>query len=150
MFPKATDTSFKNKLNDQHLGKNNAFQKPKPTKGKAEALFSLVHYVGTVYCNISGWLDKNKDLLNESFIQLYQKSSVKLLAHLYASFASAEAGKSFKIRGKTKLIYSLIYLFLFQRGQQWRSRRQKDSQEEVRLFPDGLSCFQSINTHLNH
>lgn len=56
--------------------------------------------------------DKNKDLLNESVVQLYQKSSVKLLAHLYASFASAGAGKSFRnIRGKTKLIYSLIYHF---------------------------------------
>ncbi|KAL0154267.1 hypothetical protein M9458_050380, partial [Cirrhinus mrigala] len=32
MFPKATDTSFKNKLHDQHLGKSTAFQKPKPAK----------------------------------------------------------------------------------------------------------------------
>ena len=37
MFPKASDTSFKNKLYDQHLGKNEAFEKPKPAKGKAEA-----------------------------------------------------------------------------------------------------------------
>uniref|UniRef100_A0A4W6DVY3 Myosin motor domain-containing protein n=1 Tax=Lates calcarifer TaxID=8187 RepID=A0A4W6DVY3_LATCA len=83
MFPKATDTSFKNKLYDQHLGKNRAFEKPKPAKGKAEAHFSLVHYAGTVDYNISGWLDKNKDPLNESVVQLYQKSSVKLLVHLY-------------------------------------------------------------------
>ncbi|XP_064172521.1 myosin heavy chain, fast skeletal muscle-like isoform X2 [Anguilla rostrata] len=94
MFPKASDTSFKNKLYDQHLGKNNAFQKPKPTKGKAEAHFSLVHYAGTVDYNISGWLDKNKDPLNESVVQLYQKSPVKLLSNLYASFSSAEAGNS--------------------------------------------------------
>uniref|UniRef100_A0A8C1U3Y3 Myosin motor domain-containing protein n=1 Tax=Cyprinus carpio TaxID=7962 RepID=A0A8C1U3Y3_CYPCA len=83
MFPKATDTSFKNKLYDQHLGKCNAFQKPKPAKGKAEAHFSLVHYAGTVDYNVIGWLDKNKDPLNESVVQLYQKSSVKLLATLY-------------------------------------------------------------------
>ncbi|KAG9343691.1 hypothetical protein JZ751_013069, partial [Albula glossodonta] len=94
MFPKASDTSFKNKLYDQHLGKNNAFQKPKPAKGKAEAHFSLVHYAGTVDYNLTGWLDKNKDPLNESVVQLYQKSSVKLLAILYASFASAEAESS--------------------------------------------------------
>ncbi|KAJ8251309.1 hypothetical protein GJAV_G00219950 [Gymnothorax javanicus] len=99
MFPKASDTSFKNKLYDQHLGKNNAFQKPKPTKGKAEAHFSLVHYAGTVDYNISGWLDKNKDPLNESVVQLYQKSSVKLLANLYASFSSAE-GESSSSGGK--------------------------------------------------
>ncbi|XP_066520241.1 myosin heavy chain, fast skeletal muscle [Hoplias malabaricus] len=93
MFPKATDTTFKNKLYDQHLGKSACFQKPKPTKGKAEAHFSLVHYAGTVDYNIVGWLDKNKDPLNDSVVQLYQKSAVKLLANLYATHASAEGGK---------------------------------------------------------
>ncbi|XP_054026742.1 myosin-1B-like isoform X2 [Dryobates pubescens] len=91
MFPKATDTSFKNKLYDQHLGKSNNFQKPKPAKGKAEAHFSLVHYAGTVDYNITGWLDKNKDPLNETVVGLYQKSSLKTLALLFAS-AGGEAG----------------------------------------------------------
>ncbi|XP_036822270.1 myosin heavy chain, fast skeletal muscle-like [Oncorhynchus mykiss] len=83
MFPKASDTTFKNKLNDQHLGKTKAYEKPKPAKGKAEAHFSLVHYAGTVDYNITGWLEKNKDPLNDSVIQMYGKSSVKLLAALY-------------------------------------------------------------------
>ncbi|XP_060700266.1 myosin-4-like [Hemiscyllium ocellatum] len=100
MFPKASDTTFKNKLYDQHLGKSNNFQKPKPAKGKAEAHFSLVHYAGTVDYNISGWLDKNKDPLNETVTGLFQKSSVKLLAHLYAASAEAEAGP--KKGGKKK------------------------------------------------
>ncbi|XP_041073384.1 myosin-4-like [Carcharodon carcharias] len=100
MFPKASDTSFKNKLYDQHLGKSNNFQKPKPAKGKAEAHFSLVHYAGTVDYNICGWLDKNKDPLNETVIGLFQKSSVKLLGHLYAVTAEAEAGA--KKGGKKK------------------------------------------------
>nr|XP_057926212.1 myosin heavy chain, fast skeletal muscle-like [Doryrhamphus excisus] len=91
MFPKASDTTFKNKLYDQHLGKSAPFQKPKPAKGKAEAHFALVHYAGTVDYNVTGWLDKNKDPLNDSVVQLYQKSSVKLLAHLYAAHAGAEA-----------------------------------------------------------
>ncbi|NXT41940.1 MYH13 protein, partial [Pelecanoides urinatrix] len=85
MFPKATDTSFKNKLYDQHLGKSNNFQKPKPVKGKAEAHFSLMHYAGTVDYNISGWLDKNKDPLNETVVGLYQKSSLKLLSFLFSN-----------------------------------------------------------------
>ncbi|XP_063766390.1 myosin heavy chain, fast skeletal muscle-like [Eleginops maclovinus] len=91
MFPKASDVTFKNKLYDQHLGKSAPFQKPKPAKGKAEAHFSLVHYAGTVDYNVNGWLDKNKDPLNDSVVQLYQKSSVKLLALLYASHNAAEA-----------------------------------------------------------
>ncbi|XP_061578237.1 myosin heavy chain, fast skeletal muscle-like isoform X2 [Cololabis saira] len=93
MFPKADDTSFKNKLYDQHLGKNKAFEKPKPAKGKAEAHFSLVHYAGTVDYNICGWLDKNKDPLNESVLQLYGKASCKLVALLYPPAAPEEAGK---------------------------------------------------------
>ncbi|XP_069654936.1 myosin-1B-like [Haliaeetus albicilla] len=93
MFPKATDTSFKNKLYDQHLGKSNNFQKPKPAKGKAEAHFSLVHYAGTVDYNITGWLEKNKDPLNETVVGLYQKSSLKTLALLFASAGGeAESG----------------------------------------------------------
>ncbi|XP_036613872.1 myosin-8 isoform X1 [Trichosurus vulpecula] len=94
MFPKATDTSFKNKLYDQHLGKSSNFQKPKPTKGKGEAHFSLIHYAGTVDYNIAGWLDKNKDPLNETVVGLYQKSSMKTLANLFSAYAAAEAGNS--------------------------------------------------------
>ncbi|XP_026523358.1 myosin-1B-like isoform X3 [Notechis scutatus] len=103
MFPKATDTSFKNKLYDQHLGKCKNFEKPKPGKGKAEAHFSLVHYAGTVDYNISGWLEKNKDPLNESVIQLYQKSSMKTLALLFADFIfSSSEGGGGKKAGKKK------------------------------------------------
>uniref|UniRef100_A0A670JYU1 Myosin heavy chain 3 n=1 Tax=Podarcis muralis TaxID=64176 RepID=A0A670JYU1_PODMU len=94
MFPKATDTSFKNKLYDQHLGKSANFQKPKPVKGKPEAHFSLVHYAGIVDYNIAGWLEKNKDPLNETVVGLYQKSSIKILANLYAAFATIEDAES--------------------------------------------------------
>lgn len=49
IVPKATDLTYAQKLNDQHLGKHPNFQKPKPPKGKqAEAHFAMVHYAGTV------------------------------------------------------------------------------------------------------
>ncbi|KAJ4947451.1 hypothetical protein JOQ06_009486 [Pogonophryne albipinna] len=99
MFPKASDSSFKNKLYDQHLGKNKAFEKPKPVKGKAEAHFSMVHYAGTVDYNVTGWLDKNKDPLNDSVILLYQKSSVKLLGLLYPPVVEEKGGKGGKKKG---------------------------------------------------
>ncbi|CAL9694920.1 unnamed protein product [Knipowitschia caucasica] len=100
MFPKASDTTFKNKLYDQHLGKTKAFEKPKPVKGKPEAHFSLVHYAGTVDYNIGGWLDKNKDPLNDSVVQLYQKSSVKLLPILYPpTVEEPKGGKGGKKKG---------------------------------------------------
>uniref|UniRef100_A0A2K5EW19 Myosin-6 n=1 Tax=Aotus nancymaae TaxID=37293 RepID=A0A2K5EW19_AOTNA len=93
MFPKATDMTFKAKLYDNHLGKSNNFQKPRNIKGKPEAHFSLIHYAGTVDYNILGWLEKNKDPLNETVVALYQKSSLKLMATLFSTYASADSGK---------------------------------------------------------
>ncbi|RVE62018.1 hypothetical protein OJAV_G00173070 [Oryzias javanicus] len=100
MFPKASDATFKAKLYDNHLGKSNNFQKPRVVKGKPEAHFSLVHYAGTVDYNINNWLVKNKDPLNETVVGLFQKSTMKLLAMLFAGYAGAdsaqESGKSGK------------------------------------------------------
>ncbi|NXV75399.1 MYH7B protein, partial [Atlantisia rogersi] len=84
MFPKASDMSFKAKLYDNHSGKSPNFQKPRPDKKrKYEAHFELVHYAGVVPYNIIGWLDKNKDPLNETVVSVFQKSQNKLLASLY-------------------------------------------------------------------
>ncbi|XP_039590559.1 myosin-7-like [Polypterus senegalus] len=92
MFPKASDTSFKAKLYDNHLGKSANFQKPRPDKKrKYEAHFELVHYAGVVPYNIVGWLDKNKDPLNETVVALFQKSANKLLASLYENYVGSDS-----------------------------------------------------------
>uniref|UniRef100_H3A495 Myosin heavy chain 7 n=1 Tax=Latimeria chalumnae TaxID=7897 RepID=H3A495_LATCH len=94
MFPKATDITFKSKLFDNHLGKSPNFQKPKPDKKrKYEAHFELVHYAGVVPYNIIGWLEKNKDPLNETVVGVFQKSSNKLLASLFERYVSANSVK---------------------------------------------------------
>uniref|UniRef100_A0A667ZS33 Myosin heavy chain 6 n=1 Tax=Myripristis murdjan TaxID=586833 RepID=A0A667ZS33_9TELE len=108
MFPKASDSSFKSKLYDHHLGKNPNFQKPRIVKGKPEAHFSLVHYAGTVDYNITNWLEKNKDPLNETVVGLFQKSTLKVLANLFIGYAGADSaqesggGKGGKGGGKKK------------------------------------------------
>ncbi|XP_064160618.1 myosin-7B-like isoform X1 [Anguilla rostrata] len=92
MFPKASDMSFKAKMYDNHIGKSANFQKPRPDKKrKYEAHFELVHYAGVVPYNICGWLDKNKDPLNETVVTCFQKSSSKLLASLYENYVGAES-----------------------------------------------------------
>uniref|UniRef100_A0A8C2HWT3 Myosin heavy chain 7 n=1 Tax=Cyprinus carpio TaxID=7962 RepID=A0A8C2HWT3_CYPCA len=102
MFPKASDATFKAKLYDNHLGKSNNFQKPRIVKGKPEAHFSLVHYAGTVDYNINNWLVKNKDPLNETVVGLYQKSTMKLLSHLFAGYSGADSGGGGKGKEKKK------------------------------------------------
>uniref|UniRef100_A0A8C9Y272 Myosin-7 n=1 Tax=Sander lucioperca TaxID=283035 RepID=A0A8C9Y272_SANLU len=93
MFPKASDTTFKTKLYDNHLGKSANFQKPRIVKGKPEAHFALMHYAGTVDYNINNWLVKNKDPLNETVVGLYQKSNLKVLSVLFANYAGTEKKK---------------------------------------------------------
>uniref|UniRef100_A0A452IZK3 Myosin motor domain-containing protein n=1 Tax=Gopherus agassizii TaxID=38772 RepID=A0A452IZK3_9SAUR len=94
MFPKASDMSFKAKLYDNHIGKSPNFQKPRPDKKrKYEAHFELVHYAGVVPYNIIGWLDKNKDPLNETVVGVFQKSQNKLLGSLYENYVSSSSGE---------------------------------------------------------
>ncbi|CAK6981996.1 myosin-7B-like [Scomber scombrus] len=91
MFPKSTDQSFKTKLYDNHQGKSPNFQRPRlDKKRKYETHFEVVHYAGVVPYNITGWLDKNRDPLNETVVTLFQKSSNKLMAALFESYISAE------------------------------------------------------------
>ena len=85
MFPKATDKSFAEKLNSNHLGKTPVFIKPKPPKaGQPEAHFAIVHYAGTVSYNLTGWLEKNKDPLNDTLVDLLKKASNELTVQLFA------------------------------------------------------------------
>ncbi|MGH0127946.1 UNVERIFIED_CONTAM: hypothetical protein FKN15_020950 [Acipenser sinensis] len=145
MFPKASDTSFKAKLYDQHLGKSSCFQKPKPTKGKAEAHFSLVHYAGTVDYNITGWLEKNKDPLNETVIQLYQKASLKLLGTLYASYAAADAESGAAKKGSKKKGASFQTVSaLFRVLADWK-QKYEESQAELEA---ALKEARSLSTEL--
>uniref|UniRef100_A0A4W4FDA0 Myosin, heavy chain 7B, cardiac muscle, beta a n=1 Tax=Electrophorus electricus TaxID=8005 RepID=A0A4W4FDA0_ELEEL len=103
MFPKATDNSFKAKMYDNHLGKSPNFQKPRPDKKrKYETHFELVHYAGVVPYNIVGWLDKNKDPLNETVVACFQKSSNKMLGSLYENYVSSDTAFDPKTGGKEK------------------------------------------------
>nr|XP_048310370.1 myosin-15 [Myodes glareolus] len=92
MFSKATDKTFEIKLFDNHFGKSPYFQKPTSAEEKYEVHFEVAHYAGVVPYNISGWLEKNKDNLNEAVVALLQKSSNKVLASLFTNnFLSGSA-----------------------------------------------------------
>ncbi|XP_014245706.1 myosin heavy chain, muscle isoform X20 [Cimex lectularius] len=93
MFPKATDKTFEDKLNTNHLGKSPNFQKPKPPKpGCQAAHFAIGHYAGVVSYNITGWLEKNKDPLNDTVVDQYKKGTNKLLCEIFADHPGQSGG----------------------------------------------------------
>ncbi|XP_061235396.1 myosin-11 isoform X3 [Neopsephotus bourkii] len=79
-FPKATDTSFVEKL-CQEQGNHPKFQKPKQLKDKTE--FCIMHYAGKVTYNATAWLTKNMDPLNDNVTSLLNQSSDKFVADLW-------------------------------------------------------------------
>merc|ERR1712212_885177 len=85
MFPKATDKSFAEKLNTNHLGKSPCFIKPKPPKpGQVDSHFAIVHYAGTVPYNLTGWLEKNKDPLNDTVVDQLKKGTNEVVKIIFA------------------------------------------------------------------
>ncbi|VDM62063.1 unnamed protein product [Angiostrongylus costaricensis] len=92
IVPKATDLTLASKLNDQHLGKHPNFQKPRPPKGKQdEAHFAIIHYAGTVGYNVKGWLEKNKDPLNDTAVTVLKANKGnQLLSDLWADYNTQE------------------------------------------------------------
>ncbi|XP_055948532.1 myosin heavy chain, muscle-like isoform X1 [Argiope bruennichi] len=97
MFPKATDKTFIDKLNSNHLGKSPNFVKPRPPKpGQQEAHFAIAHYAGTVPYNITGWLEKNKDPVNDTVVDQCKKGSNKLLTEIFEDHPGLGGGEDAK------------------------------------------------------
>merc|ERR1712079_517921 len=83
LFPKATDKSFEDKLKAQHLGKSAPFAKPDKNAPDKDAHFAVIHYAGTVSYNVTNWLEKNKDPLNDTVVDVLKRSTNELLVFLW-------------------------------------------------------------------
>merc|ERR1711997_548988 len=91
MFPKATDKTYKEKLYLAHMGKNKNFGKASAkSKGQRDVDFELYHYAGCVGYNVNNWLEKNKDPLNGSVVELLKKSTLELMQTIWADYMSIE------------------------------------------------------------
>merc|ERR1719228_1467164 len=83
MFPKATDKSFEDKLKENLLGKTTAFLKKQPGSKDKNAHFALAHYAGIVNYNITDWLTKNKDQINDTVVDLLKRCDNALVVYLF-------------------------------------------------------------------
>ena len=77
LFPKATDKSFEEKLKAS-LGKLPVFLKPQ-SKTDKNAHFAISHYAGVVSYNVTNWLEKNKDPVNDSVVEVMKSQSTDAL-----------------------------------------------------------------------
>merc|ERR1719464_534541 len=84
LFPKATDETFCQKLNDNLLGKEPNFCKPNHKLGDPNAHFGVIHYAATVSYNLTGWLEKNKDPLNDTIVEMIKNGSNSLMIQCFA------------------------------------------------------------------
>jgi len=94
IVPKATDKTYLEKMMGKHLGKHKSFGKPKPAKkGKPEAHFEVHHYAGTVGYNVTGWLFKNKDPVNEAVIGMMAAAGNAVCALVFTEKDTGEKKK---------------------------------------------------------
>merc|ERR1712110_595770 len=114
-FPKATDKSFEEKLKQQHMGKSPPFTKPNKDGPDPDAHFAIIHYAGTVSYNVTSWLDKNKDPVNDTVADVLKRATNELLVLLWADHPGQSAppeeadGKKKKKKGASKTV-SGVYL----------------------------------------
>merc|ERR1711971_178511 len=83
LFPKATDQTFCEKLHSNLLGKWPNFAKPNP-RPDPDAHFAIIHYAATVSYNLTSWLEKNKDPLNDTIVELIKNGSNSLAIACFA------------------------------------------------------------------
>merc|ERR1719195_2009814 len=114
LFPKATDKSFEEKLKAS-LGKLPIFLKP-ASKTDKNAHFGISHYAGIVNYNVTGWLEKNKDPVNDTVVEIFKSTSkCELLVWLWRDHpgqptaAPKDEGKKKKKGGGGKTVSS-VYL----------------------------------------
>ncbi|KAL6711587.1 class II myosin [Coniothyrium glycines] len=79
VMPKATDKSFTEKLHSLWDRKSTKYKSSLLTQG-----FVLTHYAAEVEYSTEGWLEKNKDPLNDNVTRLLASSTDKQVATLFA------------------------------------------------------------------
>ncbi len=85
VMPKATDKSFTEKMHSLWERKTPKYRPSRLAQG-----FILTHYAAEVEYSTDGWLEKNKDPLNDNITRLLASSSDKHTASLFADCADPE------------------------------------------------------------
>lgn len=85
VMPKATDKSFTDKMHSLWERKTPKYRPSRLSQG-----FVLTHYAAEVEYSTSGWLEKNKDPLNDNVTRLLGSSNDRHVASLFSDCADPE------------------------------------------------------------
>lgn len=85
VMPKASDASFTEKLNSLWDRKSAKYRPSRLGQG-----FVLTHYAAEVEYSTEGWLEKNKDPMNDNITRLLASSTDKHVASLFADCADTD------------------------------------------------------------
>ncbi|VDN08071.1 unnamed protein product [Thelazia callipaeda] len=114
IVPKASDLTLVQKLDDQHFGKHPNFQNQNRQRENksafiqfhlsqklADAHLAIVHYAGTVRYNLTSWLEKNKDPLNDSVISVLKANTgIALMSQIWDDYKTQEDIANLEKEGK--------------------------------------------------
>jgi len=96
-FPKGTDLTWLEKMHTNY-GKHPFYEKPRTSRDT----FIIRHYAVEVSYNVAGFLDKNRDTLQEELMELLYDSKDEFVASLFADIkAEKEAAKKAAASGAT-------------------------------------------------
>lgn len=98
VMPKATDKSFTEKMHSLWDRKTPKYKSSRLTQG-----FILTHYAAEVEYSTEGWLEKNKDPLNDNLTHLLASSSDKHVSGLFADCADPDEESTSRSRVKKGL-----------------------------------------------
>lgn len=96
VMPKATDRSFTDKLHSLWEKKTPKYAAARPRQG-----FILTHYAAEVEYSTEGWLEKNKDPLNDNLTRLLASSQDEHVSNLFSDCVD-ESDELYSPRSRVK------------------------------------------------
>ncbi|XDV53289.1 hypothetical protein PO909_021839 [Leuciscus waleckii] len=98
-MPKGSDESWAQKLYNTHLKKSSHFEKPR----MSNTAFIILHFADKVEYQCDGFLEKNKDTVNEEQINVLKASKVALLVDLFQDEETPAAQSTTAPSGRAKI-----------------------------------------------
>ncbi|GAA6020125.1 hypothetical protein JCM10207_006264 [Rhodosporidiobolus poonsookiae] len=99
IMPKASDASFTTKLHQLASEKPTPTQFSKYSASRLEQGFTVSHYAGKVEYRTEGWLEKNRDPLNDNITSLLAQSTDSYVATLFSEYAEQDGGSTLDAAG---------------------------------------------------